>query len=182
MCRSIVRLFAVLLLCVGLETVICSYRGGFAVSKKRSLGLVVYVIDNGTTTQVCNAPRGKVVMQLPAGNGYKFEVETVHDGWWRLSDEQEVWSSVVFPYQGLAHKWVHYSSLGLSTRNPHGEVIALRVAPTEAAVTICVLQGEVQMHPLDFKGEWCKVQTFDKKYTGWLRKKWLSPHPVDRAS
>ena len=46
----------------------------------------VYIVDNtGSSTNVRNAPKGKVVTKLNANNGIMFNVESPRNGWWKIS-------------------------------------------------------------------------------------------------
>lgn len=181
MVKNVLRACLGLSLCLGSSWLLCSYRGGFAAPKNRAVhGLMVYILDTGVTTKLRSAPKGSVVMQLPAGRRYRFEVEAVRNGWWRLADNQEIVTNDKpdVEYRVSSPTWVHYSLLTLTTNNAHRQWLTLYARPNERAEGVYSFQGEIQIHPLEVRGEWCRVQTLDKKYTGWLQRRWLSAHPA----
>ena len=58
----------------------------FAVAQSETLE--VYILDaSGTPTNVRNAPKGKVVDQVPVEGEWVFYVGNPRNGWWKIVDD-----------------------------------------------------------------------------------------------
>lgn len=59
-------------------------------------------------------------------------------------------------------------SLGVFTADNSGKFTNVRNAPV-----VFKFKEEEILRPMDIKGDWVKVQTYDGKYTGWIEAEWL---------
>ena len=69
--------------------------------------------------------------------------------------------------------WIHYSVLGMGTRNYGKEKLTLRQSPNAKSAAVYSFTKEIVLRPMDIKGDWVKVKTIDGKYTGWIEADWL---------
>ena len=154
----------------------------FAICASAQIG--AYVLDNvGEYTNIRNAPRGKVVKRLTREYSYMImmRVRNVRDGWWEI-----VPNTLVTADDGMMVNldnvegpcYIHYSVIALDTRNYGGQRLCLRKSPSkDGAVTFSFLD-EISVRPIGVRGGWVKVQTTDRKHTGWIEYKWLCPNPL----
>ena len=154
----------------------------FAIYANAQIG--AYVLDNvGEYTNIRNAPRGKVVKRLTREYSYMImmRVRNVRDGWWEI-----VPNTLVTADDGMMVNldnvegpcYIHYSVIALDTRNYGGQRLCLRKSPSkDGAVTFSFLD-EISVRPIGVRGGWVKVQTTDRKHTGWIEYKWLCPNPL----
>lgn len=154
----------------------------FAIYANAQIG--AYVLDDvGKYTNIRNAPRGKVVKRLTREYSYMImmRVRNVRDGWWEI-----VPNTLVTADDGMMVNldnvegpcYIHYSVIALDTRNYGGQRLCLRKSPSkDGAVTFSFLD-EISVRPIGVRGGWVKVQTTDRKHTGWIEYKWLCPNPL----
>ena len=57
--------------------------------------------------------------------------------------------------------WIHYSVLGMGTRNYGGQTLYIRQSPSANAPVVFKFKEEEILRPMDIKGDWVKVQTYD---------------------
>lgn len=139
----------------------------------QSLGVFTYD-SNGKFTNVRNAPKGKVIDKVPTDVRAMIGVEKPTNGWWKIvgntydtGDEEGVLKPSATGY------WIHYSVLGMGTRNYGGQTLYIRQSPSANAPVVFQFKKEIVLRPMDIKGEWVRVQTSDGKYTGWIEADWL---------
>ena len=139
----------------------------------QSLGVFTY--DNsGKFTNVRNAPKGKVVDKIPTDVCAMIGVEKPTNGWWKLTDNTYETGDFDGKLKGsTTGYWIHYSVLGMGTRNYGVETLYIRKNPSESAPVVYKFKKEIVLRPMEIKGEWVKVQTCDGKYTGWIEVEWL---------
>ena len=139
----------------------------------QSLGVFTY--DNsGKFTNVRNAPKGKVVDKIPTDVCAMIGVEKPTNGWWKLTDNTYETGDFDGKLKGsTTGYWIHYSVLGMGTRNYGGQTLYIRKNPSESAPVVYKFKKEIVLRPMEIKGEWVKVQTCDGKYTGWIEVEWL---------
>ena len=137
-----------------------------------------YIIDNsGTPTNVRNAPNGKVVQKIPlTDGGYVVTLLEVKNKWWKIAPSIDIYGEeddATLELKG-SHTgyWIHYSVLQFGIAGDPENV--LRATPSEKGKP---LQLEISLlldglPPLEIRGEWIKVETNDKRHTGWM--------PIDR--
>ena len=138
-----------------------------------------YIFDNsGTPTNVRNAPKGKVVQTLPdIDGGYGVTLLEVKNNWWRIDpvidiygDEDEDFVQLKGSNTGY---WVHYSVLGFTIAGDYENVLRETPSPKGKPLKLGFSYlVETGLRPLEIRGEWIKVITTDKRYTGWM--------PIDR--
>lgn len=134
-----------------------------------------YICDNsGTPTNVRNAPNGKVIKKLPdIDGGYVVTLLEVKNNWWKIDpiidiyggDEDE---SVQLKGSKTGY-WLHYSVLQFNIAGDQENV--LRETPSAKGKPLKLKPSyliEVGLRPLEIRGEWIKVVTTDKRYTGWM--------------
>ncbi len=145
--------------------------------------LDVYTYDsNGTYTNIRNAPKGSVVDRIPTESTAMFDVETPRNGWWKIVD-----NSYSLPDQDAVNLkgsktgyWIHYSVLGIGTRNYGGQKLSLRSKPSGKVVYS--FTEEIMLRPVDIMGSWVKVKTIDGKHTGWIESEWLCGNPLTNCN
>ncbi len=141
----------------------------------KAQGLGAYIDDNdGEWTNVRNAPKGKIVAKLPAKEGVMITLNKSVDGWWCLYDNTYWTGDGGGELTGsTTDYWLHWSVVVVGTRNYGGQKLTLRKSPSTKAAAVYSFTEEKQLHPIDMKGDWVKVRTADKKYTGWIEREWL---------
>lgn len=139
----------------------------------QSLGVFTY--DNsGKFTNVRNAPKGKVVDKIPTEVCAMIGVEKPTNGWWKIiGDTYDTGDDEGTLKGSTTGYWIHYSVLAMGTRNYGGQTLYIRQSPSASAPIVYKFKKEIQLRPMDIKGEWVKVQTTDGKYTGWIEEEWL---------
>lgn len=146
-------------------------------------GLSVYISDDtGSATNVRNAPNGKVIAKLNPNSGIMMVVESPRNGWWKIEDgfysdpdkdfEEEYLKGSTTGY------WIHSSVLNVDTRNYGGQTLHLRKSPSSRAQSVYSFKEEISLRPLEIKGDWVKVKTYDGKHTGWIEAEWLCGNSV----
>ena len=140
------------------------------VHAQRSAG--AYICDNsGTPTNVRNAPKGKVIQKLPdVDGGYVVTLLEVKNNWWKIDPVVYIYGDEEEQIQLKGSKtgyWMHYSVLQFNIAGDHENV--LRETPNGKPLKVepSYLFG-VGLQPLEIRGEWIKVVTTDKRYTGWM--------------
>ena len=136
--------------------------------------------SDGPYTNIRNAPNGKVVDQIPTEDDTMFVLDTPTNGWWRIVGNG--YSNVENQYIDLEGSttgyWIHSSVVAVGTRNYGNEVLLLKASPSDDAKTVGRITEESLVHPIDVKGDWVKVKTFDGRQTGWIEEYWLCSNPV----
>ena len=145
--------------------------------------LSVYISDsNGEFTNVRNAPGGKVVAKIPTSKIVMLEVTSPQNGWWQIDggtvnytgdDDEEV--TLKGSSTGY---WIHHSVIAVGTRNYGGETLHLRKSPDNKSAAVFSFKEEMQLRPLEVRGDWVKVKTADGKHTGWIESEWLCDNPL----
>ena len=151
-----------------------------AVSALAQIQAHAYIFDDsGSPTNVRNAPNGTVVRALPeVDGGYVVGLLKVKNNWWKIDPLIEIYGSDVDDDHTLLEGsdtgyWVHYSVLGFGISGDPTNVI--RKEPSMKAKPLNIKASylfDTGLRPLEIKGNWIKVVTTDKKYTGWM--------PIDR--
>lgn len=138
--------------------------------------------DDGSYTNIRNAPNGKIVSKISTSKEAIFELKTPKDGWWRIEgDEYELVGDddeVVRLKGSKTGYWIHNSCVGYGTRNYGGQSIQLRATPSSKGKVVYTFTEELIVHPIDVKGSWVKVKTDDGKHTGWIDSFWLCSNPL----
>ena len=141
--------------------------------------LSVSVNDNsGSSTNIRNSPKGKVVHRIPQTTIAMLEVEEPQNGWWRICDDS--YFSVADGYEGLSKLtgsrtgyWIHSSVIVVGTRNYGGEMLYLYQQPNTKSKKVYTIKEEMTLHPLEVRGGWVKCTTSDGKQVGWIQAEWL---------
>ena len=150
----------------------------FALSVYAQSGARAYIIDSsGTPTNIRNAPNGKVVKKLPdVDGGYVVSLLEVKNNWWKIEPVIDIYGDVEEQIDLKGSKtgyWIHYSVLQFGIAGDHENV--LRQTPSTKGKFLKIEPSyllEIGLQPLEIRGEWIKVITTDKRYTGWM--------PIDR--
>lgn len=137
--------------------------------------LGVYTVDdNGKFTNVRDAPKGKIVSKISTIEDAMMEVEKPTNGWWKIVGNTYSTADDVKKLKGsTTGYWIHYSVLGMGTRNYGGQRLALRKSPSAKAPAVYQFKKELTLRPIDIKGTWVKVKTLDGKHEGWIEAEWL---------
>ena len=149
-----------------------------AMSGKAQVLDVFFNDNDGPYTNVRNAPKGAIMARIPTNVDVMVDVETPRNGWWRIVND----SYSLADQGGIALKgsktgyWVHYSVLGVATRNYGGQRLYLRSTPNGKVVYS--FTKEDVLRPIDIRGSWVKVKTLDGKHTGWIENEWLCGNPL----
>lgn len=147
----------------------------FSMSVYAQTGASAYIYDtSGTPTNVRNAPNGQVVQTLPdVDGGHVVELLEVKNNWWKIDPVVEVYGyeedeSVQLKGSTTGY-WVHNSVLRFHISGSYDNV--LRVTPSAKNKPLKIGTSylmEVGLRPIEIRGEWIKVETSDKRYTGWM--------------
>lgn len=146
--------------------------------------LEVFIFDkDGPFSNVRNSPNGKVVDRIPVDACAMLGVEKPKNGWWRIAGDcydaigKEDFEE--FQLKGsTTGYWIHYSVIGVGTRNYGGQHLYLRSEPKDNAPVVYTIKEETTVRPVDIKGEWVKVKTTDGKGFGWILSEWLCGNSV----
>lgn len=150
--------------------------GCMLVGHAQELG--VFISDGNGDTNVRNAPKGAVVGKFTHDDAWSMIVEAPQNGWWRIQPD-----SYADP-EGDAPKfkaskngyWIHYSVIGVGTRNYGGQRLSLRKSPSDKAAVVYSFTEELVLHPMDIKGDWVKVKVGN--HEGWIEQEWLCDNPL----
>lgn len=141
--------------------------------------LSVFSVDyDGPYTNIRNAPKGAIVSKVKTSEDAMFEVTSPRNGWWRIvGDSYDLPDREDIMLKGSSKGyWIHYSTIGIGTRNYGGQTLTLRSTPGGKAVYS--FKEEITLRPIDIKGGWVKVKTVDGKHTGWIEEEWLCGNPL----
>ena len=142
----------------------------------------VYLSDDDPTglTNIRNKPMGAKVMQLSSDDIYIFSLTSPQDGWWKIVELWTIEDDVTDSLKGsdTGEYWIHYSVLGIGTRNYGGQCLTLRDAPNEEASVVYSFTKELELKPLDIQGDWVKVKVDGYEIEGWIEIEWLCSNPV----
>lgn len=140
----------------------------------------VFVSDEGPTN-VRNKPKGDIAMQLPNEGSMCFLLEKPTNGWWKVVElwdaEDEDNPTATLHGSTTGEYWVHYSVVGIGTRNYGGERLTLREKPSAKAKAVYSFTDEILLRPIDIKGSWVKVKAPNGKI-GWIHEDWLCSNPL----
>lgn len=150
--------------------------------------LDVYILDNDGSpyTNLRDAPRGNIVLQLPNGT-YALYLSEFRNGWWKVediweadADYDEDGNSLGITLDEEKSYWVHYSVIASGTRNYGGQRLCLRQKPSAKARPTYWFKTEINLRPIEIDptGNWVKVKTVDGKHTGWIELEMLCGNPV----
>ncbi len=138
-------------------------------------GAFAYVYDrSGTATNVRNSPNGKVVQILPQiDGGYVVSLMEVKNGWWRIDPLVEIYGdeeddSILLGGSKTGY-WLHKSVLQFNIAGEYKNV--LRATPSASGKPLKIgttYLMETGLRPLEVRGKWIKVETTDKRFTGWM--------------
>ena len=144
--------------------------------------LAVYLWDGaGKFTNFRNKPKGDIVGKISTEEIVTLAVDRVEKGWWHVVDGQaEVLDGDTKVFNN-GEAWVHYSVLGIGTRNYDGQKLTLRDNPSETAKAVFSFTDEITLRPMEMKDGWVKVMTLDGKHTGWIEDTWLCGNPVSNC-
>ena len=150
----------------------------FCVLVGEAQSLEVYINDTNGDTNVRNAPKGAVVGKFAQDNTWSMIVEAPQNGWWRIKGDSYADPEGDTPKFKASKNgyWLHYSVLGVGTRNYGGQRLTLRKSPSSKAEAVYSFKEELVLKPIDIKGTWVKVT--DGKHTGWIEQEWLCGNPL----
>ena len=144
--------------------------------------MVAYLSYDELTTNILNKPSGATAMTLSSEECYIFSLTSPTDGWWKI---EEIWNAVddedpatEMTGSDTGEYWIHYSALGLGTRNYGGETLSLRAYPDEEADVIFTFDDELVVMPLDVQDDWVQVMVDGYGIIGWIEAEWLCNNPL----
>ena len=148
----------------------CFFALTIAFSSVSQQNLHAYIADyDDTTTNVRNAPNGKVVYVLEHEDGIVLTLIEAVNGWWKIDSTIEYWGDderEVKLEGSTTGYWVHYSVIGF-TATGNEETCNIYSKPSRKSRIVCEYGGQL-LHPIAIKGNWVKVRTEDGKHTGWF--------------
>ncbi|MBQ6080252.1 MAG: hypothetical protein IJK93_08250 [Muribaculaceae bacterium] len=130
---------------------------------------------------ILNKPRGATVMTLSYEKSYVFSLTSPQEGWWKIV---EFWNAeddedtTVLEGSDTGEYWIHYTALGLGTRNYGGQEIFLRAEPDEDAAIVYTTNREIELMPMDVRGDWVKVMVDGQDIEGWIEAEWICSNPL----
>ena len=142
--------------------------------------LIAYFMGDASMTNILNKPMGATVMQLSYDDMYIFILSSPQDGWWKIEEMSKVEEEEPVSMTGsdTGEYWIHYSSLGIGTRNYGGQCLTLRAAPDEEADIVYSFTKELELMPMDVQGDWVKVMVDGEDIVGWIEAEWLCSNPL----
>ena len=142
--------------------------------------LVAYLMGDAPMTNILNKPMGATVMQLSYDDICIFTLSSPQDGWWKIDEMYKVEDDEASSLTGsdTGEYWIHFSALGLGTRNYGGECLTLRAAPDEEADIVYSFTQELNLMPLDIQDDWVKVKVDGYDIVGWIEAEWLCSNPL----
>lgn len=155
-----------------------------AVCSSAQVMMGAYLSDDDPTglTNIRNRPMGARVVQLPSDEIYSFVLTSPQDGWWKIVELWTIEDDMTDSLTGsdTGEYWIHYSVLGIGTRNYGGECLYLRDAPNEEADVVYSFSEELVLKPMDVdaEGDWVKVKVDGWDIVGWIEAEWLCSNPV----
>lgn len=142
----------------------------FATTAKAQL-IGVFIDDVDKYTNVRSSPGGPIVERIEAGDMPMFAVERPRNGWWLITGgtyEKPDQGEIELKGSPNNQYWIHYSVIGVGTRNYGGETYYLRATPKSRGKVVYSFKDEISLRPIDVRGDWVKVKTYDGKHTGWI--------------
>ena len=135
--------------------------------------LQAFVADtDGPVTNIRSKPNGPIVMTLPTTSCYIVNLDGAKNGWWQISWVVDCFEDEPIELKGspTGKYWIHYSVLGLNTRNYGHQRWCLRKSPSSNSRAVYWFAQERQFKPMDISrdGDWVKVKTDDLRTTGWI--------------
>ena len=144
-----------------------------------------FLSDDDTIANICNRPSGEAVITLSGEELYMFDLVTPCDGWWRVvsfCNPENYDEDTSLEGSDTDEYWIHYSLLGIYTRNYGGETLHLRSAPDEEADVVASFNEEMLFRPMDMQGDWVKVKLDNTDIVGWIEVEWLCSNPLTNCS
>lgn len=154
-----------------------------------AIGCYISDPDRSGVTNVRATPGGKIIAKIdrkrPAGQDeddwddvdLTLMVFNPQNGWWQIL------GYYVGGVKIEDEAWIHYSVLGMHTRNYGGQKLKLYASPSEdAKVVATIKEAAADVRPLDVTadGSWVKVKS--KAGTGWIQSEWLCDNPLTNCS
>ncbi len=139
-----------------------------------------YIADyNDSTTNIRNAPNGKVVCTLVHDDGIVLTLIKVVNGWWEIDSTIEYWGDDEREVQLEGSKtgyWVHNSVIGFTGA---GSDVGCKIysKPSHKSRIVCEYDAQL-LHPIAVNGNWVKVRAEDGKYTGWIHTDNICNNPL----
>lgn len=143
-----------------------------------------YLSDsNGDYTNVRKEPNGEILTRIPTSKEMQFSLLSKGNGWWSIlsywdpsADETGENST----YDSLVGGVVHYSCLGVSTRNFGNQGCVLRKEPKKDSRGVFRFMDEMLLRPKMISDDldWVFVETTDKRHSGWIEREMLCGNPV----
>ena len=144
--------------------------------------MIAYLSNDELTTNILNKPSGATAMTLSSEVPYLFSLTSPTDGWWKIEGiwnaEDDEDPTAVLTGSDTGEYWIHYSALGLGSRNYGGQTLSLRADPDEEADVIFTFDDELVVMPLDVQDDWVQVMVDGYGIIGWIEAEWLCDNPL----
>ena len=133
--------------------------------------------QNGEYSNVRDTPNGKVISRIPTNRVMQLSLLSQGNGWWKITSYWETGNEY---YDDIIGGMIHYSCLGVSTRNYGGQKCTLRKALDAQSQGVYHFMSEMTLRPKQLSDDcnWVLVETFDKKISGWIECFWICGNPV----
>jgi SH3-like domain-containing protein len=144
--------------------------------------LWAYIDDKDSTTNLRNAPGGRVVAVVINNAAHEVVLDKPTNGWWQVYEVNNVENpddtTNYLVGSDTGRYWIHSSVVGFDTRNyGTSTILPLRAKPSSDARVTHRMRGEHHVSPIDVDGDWVKVRTADG-HEGWLEQEWICPNPL----
>ena len=174
------------------DTMVLQDDGSFVYQEFAPNAIGCYVMDSDPITNVRATPGGKIIARLGEQKESRSDEE---DDWEEdmgvytltIYNPQNGWWQILGYYVGGVkiedQAWIHYSVLGMHTRNYGGQKLKLYASPSEdAKVVATIKEAAADVRPMDVNedGSWVKVKS--KAGTGWIQREWLCDNPLTNCS
>ena len=159
-------------------------KNGFVCQQQSADRVDAYLYDkDGNFTNVRTAPKGDLKVQLPhEGCNICFILTDYNNGWWRIIDcgDAEGNEAVAGICAKAVDGYIHYSCVGVSSRNYGGQSFELRATPDDNGKVVWTTKEEIMVRPtgVNKDGSWWKIKTEDGKHEGWVPAEALCTNPL----
>ena len=143
-----------------------------ATAQKNELNCFIRDPQEGSLTNIRNAPKGKIVYKADALDPIQLTAIVQPGGWWKIKGAELMQYGDIIKINSK-EAWIHYSVLALGTENSDGQPRILLTEPRKGAKPAgTIKQHNAMIRPLELSedGLWVKAKWED--ITGWIEVKY----------
>jgi len=145
-----------------------------------SIDLRVYLSDPDVegVTNLRSEPNGEILGELEHDYEYIIYLDAQLNGWFRIASVEGIGIEIDVPKSEL---WIHYSVVGVSSRNYGNQTLNLYSLPNSESEICGKIIYETSLKVTKVQGDFAYVFFIDennKKISGWIETTWLCGNPV----